>query len=257
MILITCELCGVAAERTGTKQSYCKECSEKRDLERKRLWARDNGQTPNPETVRRRNVARRELAKEVAKSAQDGFAEDVAWDASGVVDLLWFVRVSVPFTYNISKNAIYSMTRRGHVFLRKNHHGARNAIALAIKQALKGRRIVQNKVWIDLYVQKPNHKGDAINVVDAVCDAIKVVAGIDDRWFCIRRLDWQVAKHEPKIFIGVGQNSEIDSQVCSVCGAIKPFSEFGRRTHNKNGIARECNQCRAALRTRKTPRIEA
>lgn len=160
-------------------------------------------------------------------------------------ELLWYGRVAVPFSYAASKNHIYTMTRRGHVSLRKEVRTKRAAITAAVRGVLAGHRVAHNKVWIDLFIQKPNHKGDAINVVDMVCDAIKDAIPVDDRWFSIRRLDWEIAKVNPQMFIGIGQDTTTDCQVCSHCGRVLPFEAFGRRRSSRLGIARACKRCLA------------
>ncbi len=120
----------------------------------------------------------------------------------------------------------------------------REAIISRLRQGLHCVRIAHNKVWLDILVQKPNHKGDAVNVVDLICDAVKEAVGVDDRWFSIRRLDWEIVKENPRLFVGIGQDSDVDSQVCSYCGQIKPFEEFGQRKRSRLGIGRECRECR-------------
>ena len=124
----------------------------------------------------------------------------------------------------------------------------REQITTELKVALAGRRIAHNKVWIDILVQKPNHKGDAVNVIDLVCDAVKDALPVDDRWFCIRRLDWEICKGDGQLILGVGQDSDTDCQVCSYCGRIKPFTEFNAARHQPLGIGRECKECRRAGR---------
>jgi uncharacterized Zn-finger protein len=105
-----------------------------------------------------------------------------------------------------------------------------------LESAISGKKIYRNKVWIDIFVQKPDHRGDAINFVDLIADAIKVAIGIDDRWFSIRRVDWQIVKENPRIFIGIGQQDLFDSKICSYCGRILPEKNF-----SKSG--RECREC--------------
>lgn len=157
------------------------------------------------------------------------------------------VRFSVPFSYAASKNHIYAMSRSGHVTLRKESSAFRSEIARAVAAAVAGRRIAHNKVWIDVFAQKPDHKGDAVNVVDLVCDAIKDAIPVDDRWFSIRGVDWEVVKGEPgAIFIGIGQESEEDVKICSCCGRILPFVMFGANRSTKTGRGRDCFECRRA-----------
>ena len=109
---------------------------------------------------------------------------------------------------------------------------------------MKSTPFYQNKIWLDILVQKPDHRGDAVNVVDLVCDGIKRGIGVDDRWFCIRRLDWQIEKHDPLLLIGIRQKATENCLVCPHCGAIKPFSEFNKAKHNPMGVGGECRDCR-------------
>lgn len=150
----------------------------------------------------------------------------------------------VPFSYATSKNHIYALRNQGHVFLRKESRAKRQEITLTICDGLNNRKVAHNKLWIDILVQKPNHRGDAINVVDLVCDAIKDAVPVDDRWFCIRRLDWEIVKEDPQLIIGIGQETDDDAQVCSYCGQIKLLTEFNKDKCNPLGVGRECRECR-------------
>ena len=107
-----------------------------------------------------------------------------------------------------------------------------------LREATKGIMVYRNKVWIDIFVQKPDHRGDAINFLDLIADAIKEAIGIDDRWFSIRRIDWQIVKEKPRIFIGIGQDEQdlFDAKICSYCGRILPEKCFGKSK-------RECREC--------------
>ncbi|MBN2132226.1 MAG: hypothetical protein JW741_22185 [Sedimentisphaerales bacterium] len=242
---LICADCGRTAPRTGTVQKYCAACSEKRDLKRKKLWAR-NHPLSKEQVQRRIKVTRRrkELAKEAGALMSQSTASDITWFDSGEPNLLWNVRIAIPFSYAASKNHIYTMRATGHLALRRKARKMREAIIFALRGGLHGRHVVHNKVWLDILVQKPNHKGDAVNVVDLVCDSVKEAVGIDDRWFSIRRLDWQIVKKTPRLFIGVGQDSDMDCQVCSYCGLIKPLAEFNRCKHSPLGVGRECKDCR-------------
>jgi len=245
MKMITCLDCGVATPKTGPGQLYCPECSEIRDLVRKKLWARKHPPS-DKQKQRNRNHARRrkEFAKEAGAMANMESKRAITWHPTDGPDLLWQVRVAVPFSYAASKNHIYAMCRRGHVALRRESRAKREEISTQVRDALNGRRVAHNKVWIDILVQKPNHRGDAVNVVDLVCDALTKAVDVDDRWFCIRRLDWEIAKDNPMLFIGVGQDTDADCQVCSYCGLIKKLDQFNRCKGSRLGVGRECKQCR-------------
>jgi len=247
---LTCEDCGRHAPKTGPVQKYCRTCSEKRDLHRKKLWARENPpSTAQAERNRSHARQRKERAKDAGVNVSTAAASGIAWVDPEGPDLLWMARIAVPFTYAASKNHIYAFRRKGHVALRRESRQIRTAITAMLRPALHCMPVVHNKVWIDILVQKPNHKGDAVNVVDLVCDAVKeAIDRVDDRWFCIRRLDWEVVKQNPRLFVGVGQASDEDCQVCSYCGQIKTFAEFNVARKNPLGVGRECKARRRAGR---------
>jgi len=243
--LITCEGCGGLSLRTGPVQQYCWQCSDERDLVRKRLWARRHPRTAEQTvcSIERRR-GRKERAKEAGSLASRAVARGMHWFDTESPTLLWMARVEVPFSYAASKNHIYTMRRFGHLALRREARHIRTAISMSLQRELQSVHVAHNKVWIEILVQKPNHKGDAVNVVDLVCDAVKDAIGVDDRWFAIRRLDWEIVKENPKLFVGVGQESDQDCQICSYCGGIKPLSEFNSSRYAALGVGRECRECR-------------
>lgn len=240
-----CRDCDTLSEATGPRQFYCHPCSEKRDLQRKNLWAKEHPVDKQKSGKRaRENLDRAKLA---GLDISREHAQSINWDNADP-DLLWYVRISLPFSYTLSKNHIWSTNRRGHVYLRGEHRESRNTIITTFVKALADKPIVQNKIWLDMLVQKPNHKGDAINLIDGVADALKEAIGIDDRWFSIRKLDWEIVKDDPRIYIGIGQASDENCQACSTCGRILPFTAFTKSKHSKNGIARTCPECRKVER---------
>lgn len=243
---IECEACKTIAPRTGPVQRYCAPCSSARDRERKSKWAAKN--PPAPEKSREYERRSKEAAKQAGAIISQHHAENLAWDASCNPQLLWLTRTSVPFSWRGSKNAVWSTNSRGHVYARREANDVRKAIAFAVARAVKGQRIAHNKLWVDLLIQKTSHKGDAINFVDLVCDGIKDALPLDDRWYAIRRLDWQIVKIDPRIFIGIGQESDEDMNACSACGRIQPLTAYGKKTGARLGVERTCKECRAAGR---------
>lgn len=245
MVEITCQGCQAVVPRSGPTQRYCAECSERRDLMRKRLWAREH---PLSQKARQAQVGlrrrREELAKVAGRRINKKRKRSITWDGCSGPYLLWQVSISMPFTYAASKNHLYTMRRSGHVALRRESRTFRDELTLRLRHALAGRTVAHNKLWIDILVQKPDHRGDAVNVVDMVCDAIKGAVPVDDRWFCLRRVDWEIAKHDPQIYLKIGQETDQDCQVCSHCGQIRPFSAFTKRRNARLGIDRVCRICR-------------
>lgn len=205
------------------------------DRQRKLRWSRNN--PPTKEQIARRIKKKRSLQVERGIKINEMQRENISWYSPPDPD--WLLRVAIPFSYEMSKNHIWALQSKGHVYLRQESRAAREQLAWAIKKALLDhkQKIVQAKLWIDIFVQKPNHKGDAVNVVDLVCDAVKDATGLDDRWYCIRALDWQIVKENPQLFVGISQTDNEDQKVCSFCGRILPLSVF------KEG-RRECPDCR-------------
>lgn len=157
----------------------------------------------------------------------------------------WCIKFKFPFDKAVSKNAIWSIGGEGgHLYRRKRANQYQEALALRTRAAIAGRRVYINKIWIDLFVQKPSHKSDAVNVLDTVCDALKIGLGVDDRWFCIKQLDWEITKKDPHIFISIYQKDTFDARPCSHCGRIFPMESFTKSSHGLGGRGRSCFECR-------------
>jgi hypothetical protein len=245
MIEVTCEQCRTVVPRRSPTQRYCAMCSELRDMERKRRWAREHPPSSDARRAKTREVSRTaELARLAGSHINASRKMSMAWDGFSGPDLLWQVGIAVPFSYAASKNHIYAMRSRGHVALRSESRALRDEMTLRLRSALAGRRVAHNKLWIDILVQKPDHRGDAVNVVDLVCDAVKAAVTVDDRWFSLRRLDWEIVKDRPQLFLKVGQETDQDCQVCSHCGQIRSIAEFTKRRQTRLGIDRVCRMCR-------------
>lgn len=243
---IVCERCGESAPKRGPgKQKYCLPCSEICSRERAAKWAREVG-TPRAASA----VAARGL--EISRA----HALSLPRSHGATPPLIWTLTVAIPYNQRGSKNAIYTPGQKSHIALRREAVAYRDGITLLLKSSIAshGQRIAHNKVWIDLFIQKPNHTSDAINLIDLLCDAIKKAVGVDDRWFSIARVDWQIVKENPNIFIQIGQESECDVSVCSSCGRVLPLNSFQKNASLALGIARNCRDC-AKSRVKRLRRI--
>jgi hypothetical protein len=134
-----CEDCGNPAARTAPVQRYCPDCSARRDLERKRLWARSNrrARTIEGAGAMARLKRRRSCVVEAGAAESAAQRRGIMWEAEPGPGLLWLVRARVPFTYAVSKNHIYTMRAAGHVALRREARQSRSAIAVAVRRALE------------------------------------------------------------------------------------------------------------------------
>ena len=252
---IICKECGQEAPRRGPRNIYCLPCSEKRNANTKRLWARKNPQPYDPERVSQERKIRQEALRQAGALGGNG-PTTVHWMAeSSEPALLWRTCVAVPFDYGFSKNAIWRNVTASHVVMRKEARQKREHLAARLRESLwptvEGApqiKVAHNKLWVDIFVEKPNHRGDATNVVDLVCDAIEDATGLDDRWYSIRRLDWAINKNEPRLLVGIGQETNEDRIICSYCGKMLPLDEFGKNAAAPLGRNRACKPCRSASR---------
>lgn len=228
-----CTKCNIDIIKNKHSRKYCESCSVIIASERTAKWNKEN-----PE------VRKKRIDKQLEQGKNKNITEKrcITWFADGEPKLSWLVRFSIPHTIALSKNSV----RRGKsgCYTPKPTTEAIADVISKTKEVIKDQKVYQTKVWIDLLIQKPHHKGDAINMIDFICDAIKKAIGVDDKWFSIRRLDWEIAKENPKIWIGIGQEINEDCHVCSNCGKINPKSEYTVHRQNKLGVGRICPSCR-------------
>lgn len=245
VLAIICKGCGQPAVKRGASQKYCvKCCSDTKNADRTRSHSNRRA-TPRQPSLLQRQIRTRDRGIELSRQDRSSLL-----NYRNEADLAWQVAIAVPFDWAASKNHIFALRNVGHVALRKQSSDYRDAVAATLRASIsrsKGEiEVVQNKVWIDIFVQKPNHRGDAINFVDFICDAIKVAIGVDDRWFSIRHLDWEICKDNPRIFISVGQETNVPVSPCSSCGRLLTFDRFHRNKATKSGVSRACKDCSSA-----------
>jgi Holliday junction resolvase RusA-like endonuclease len=163
-------------------------------------------------------------------------------------DCEWTASFSVPYMNAASKNRRWAQMKGGRgIFVPSDVSSYSNLVAFKTKKALEGIKVYENKLWVSLFVQKPDHKSDAVNVVDTFCDAIKTVAGVDDRWFSLHLVDWEIKKVEPHIFVRIGQEDCFDARVCSHCGGVFPLDRFHKKNADRMGVGRECIECKSVV----------
>jgi len=163
------------------------------------------------------------------------------------IDYFKIVKVDVDWSSSYSKNVILGRGNFGkRYFMKKRAKDLKSEIFYKIKDELNktGMKFVNDKVWLDIFVQKPNAgAGDAINVIDLIADGVSEAIGVDDRWFSIKSLDWQIKKENPKVFIEFGQADNIPKKICSYCGRILPLDCFNKSKAEKDGHIRRCKEC--------------
>lgn len=238
--------CQSAFKPRGPNHQYCRGCSATRDLERKRKWASNNPQPFDDRkraqaTKRRDGIRQRGAEINAREPSRRGVRPGLAWQ----------IEIDVPFSYDGSKNHVWTMSGT-HTYSRRESIEYRatiaDSIALAIRSA--GQHVAHNRLWVGLFVQMPNNRGDAHNMVDLVMDAVEDATGLDDRYYSLSGVDWEIRKTDPRMFVSVGQESFDDIKICSACGRFLPHDQFTRNRSSKDGIGRNCRECRAGRPSR-------
>ncbi len=158
------------------------------------------------------------------------------------------INISIPFTGEISKNTILGRGDFGkRVFMKQGAKEKRSEIAWLCKQEMLKNNVIfyDGKVYLDIFVQKPTAgAGDALNVLDLISDAVQDGIGVNDKWFCVKSIDWEIKKDSPRIYIQVLQEVNRPHQPCSYCGVIRPMEHFSKRA---KGYSRDCLYCRGKM----------
>lgn len=170
---------------------------------------------------------------------------DQVWQTlfSGNSECDFKIAFKLPYTSALSKNRLFKGYRRGGGFFTpKDVIVTKETIKQKIKESLQGRVFVDNKIYVSIFVAKPNARGDAINVIDSLMDAIQDAIGVNDKWYSIQRLDWTISRLNPFIFVSIGQKNE-PLESCRYCGRLLPLSFFTKNASRKNGVTQECKEC--------------
>lgn len=98
---------------------------------------------------------------------------------------------------------MWKRARNGRVYLNRETKNLTHELFLAIRSQ-RPAFMPGKKVYISIFAELSNHRGDAVNLIDTLMDSIKVAIGVDDRWFAIKSLDWEIRK-DGKIRIDIEQ----------------------------------------------------
>lgn len=105
---------------------------------------------------------------------------------------------------NLSKNARLAQGRR-RFYIKPEAKRAEDRLHYELKKGIGRVAFSTNKVYIDIKVFKPRVNTDAINFIDAIADVLKVVIKVDDRWFSLKGLDWELDRENPRIIVKLYQ----------------------------------------------------
>lgn len=229
---LSCVECG--EEMFGTRsRRFCDNCRKKRKSEVDKKLRQKNNQKyhqKNDFYTQQAHLRGKELAKKINNVKLADFCNKK-------VNARVMVSFSIPFKTGMSKNFYLGIRHGGYGVYKKAEAVAQEELIILKTKKMRG-EFKQNKIWLDFYVEKPTNRSDAVNVIDLICDAVKKGIAIDDRWFSLGQVDWNVVKDkEPQVFVKVYQEDVWDSRVCALCGRILPEACFGNK---KNNSCKEC-----------------
>lgn len=138
----------------------------------------------------------------------------------------------------LNKNVRYARGRR-NVFISAPARQAQKDTVAAIKLAVEagGRQWHQTKTWLEITIRKPNRFHDPINLLDYLADAIQDGTGVNDVWFAVSSLEWEISP-DAGVDIRVWQEGEEDERICGGCFRILPETDFAE----SKGRCRPCVQ---------------
>jgi Holliday junction resolvase RusA-like endonuclease len=114
------------------------------------------------------------------------------------------VEVKIPYLPGLSKNKKATFGK-GRYYTNPEYKNAVEALILFIKTNLKGVQFKEDKLWLEIFYQKPRMNADVANLIDSISDATKEAIGVDDKWFSLKA-DWEYDKKtEPYIVITLRQ----------------------------------------------------
>ena len=179
-------------------------------------------------------------------------SEDLPTDPPGTAGLIlaWSVAVAISYDAGWSENRMWRNDSTGPGrHLTPWARVRRSELVEVLRPELAAVSIVHHRLWLWLHVSKPDHRGDALNAIKLVSDAVQEAAGLDDRWFGLGHLGWDVRPGRGVLRLWCGQEAgAVDSNVCGRCGDVLPLHAFNRNKGARLGRAATCRECAAARR---------
>lgn len=117
----------------------------------------------------------------------------------------WMARIVVEVDpAELSDNKRYAC--RTKKALADRQRRLRDAISALVVEKTRGCAVTKSRTWLAIHVAKKDHRSDAINVLKCVADAVKRAIDVDDRWYEVRNLSWEIDAARPRVEIEVGQD---------------------------------------------------
>lgn len=167
----------------------------------------------------------------------------------------WRVAVDIPFDGGFSKNRIAVIrkskrTGRRFVGKSKGSRARQTSLATIVRAAInrEGVVVAKDRLGLTIAVRKSDHRADAVNVLDLVCDAVRDATGLDDRWFEVDALRWTITTGPPMLRVEIRQDAEAPLRPCAQCQRLSLPGDFAKGS-GPRGRAWVCRACTKALKS--------
>lgn len=122
------------------------------------------------------------------------------------------IEVVIPYTVEAwSKNRAWRHRRDGRTYLSTAARRARELLAARLVLECRAADCPipwpARKTWLRLMVYRPDMRSDPLNVLDGFADGVAAGLGVNDRYFAVALLDWDVDEQRPRIQITVTQEA--------------------------------------------------
>ena len=109
------------------------------------------------------------------------------------------INFTIPFLTVLSKNRRSAF--KGNKMKNPEHAAAQDLVSYKFKKELMlSPEAIKGKCLVQIIAYKPNMRFDCINLVNPICDALKVCLDFDDNYFACNA-DWAIDKKNPRIEI--------------------------------------------------------
>jgi len=115
------------------------------------------------------------------------------------------IQLEIPYTPDLGKNKMKGFAR-GHYYTTKIYKDACKSLADLVWAESKGKGFKKDKIWVEIFLQKPRPNCDVQNFIDGISDAIQTGLEINDSYYAFK-CDWEYDKSiEPYIIITIIQD---------------------------------------------------
>lgn len=151
------------------------------------------------------------------------------------------IEIHTPYTTLLSKNARLKRGAGRRLYINSDALAAKENVEKQLRDA--GGEWFDGPVWLALHVEKPRNSIDAINFVDTIADAASKAIGINDRWFSLGAVTWELCTRDPHITVRLWQETDEHLRYCMTCHRLLPLSEYQKLKSDLLGHQRRCREC--------------